>query len=178
MIRSAFQHFGTDEEGLEKLEGIGSLAPLPPVRNDPDPEPIELFEPVGREAFLERTKVAPEVVDTLEQWGVLRPVSEGSYDAYDFRLVRTVQSLLDDGLPLERLVFLQQLVPFARDLSWVFIDLARRYLPELRDRRRRVRDLIQPFLDILGYVWDRVNDEQHPQWREMLVGSDEDPNGD
>ncbi len=46
--RAAFGHFGTDEEGLQRLEGIGYLQPLPPVRNDPDQQPIEQFDPIDR----------------------------------------------------------------------------------------------------------------------------------
>lgn len=78
-----------------------------------------------------------------------------------------------EGEPIERLAFLARLVPVARDVSWVFIDLARRYLPELRDRRERVRDLFAPFQDVMAYLVDRVNDEQHPSWRERLF--DEEP---
>lgn len=171
-IRKAFDHFGTDEAGLSKLEGIGYLKPLPPVRNDPRRRPIEQFEPVGRAAFIALAGVPEALVDRLETWGALRPQGHDRYDARDLWLVRTVQSLVDEGIALERLAFLEGLLASTRDASWILMDLAERHLPELRRRDVRFTDLIAPFLDMFGYLLGRVHDEQHPNWREKLCEDD------
>src|SRR5262245_44609826 len=47
-IKATFRTFGAHEAGIAKLEGIGRLGDLPPVRNDPERRPLARFDPMGK----------------------------------------------------------------------------------------------------------------------------------
>ena len=172
-IKQLINFYG--DNAIEKLEGIGSLQPLPPVRNDPERRELEHFEPIDRDAFLCKTGVAPQLVDRLEAIGLLRPVAKDRYDVADARLVLTVQSVLDDGITLDELEHLGELVDTTRKTSMVVARLTGRYRQQLKQRDIRFRDLLEPFTWAQEYLFDRVHSEQHPNWRDELFipGDDE-----
>ena len=172
-IKRLFEFHGTDDTALSKLEGIGSFQPLPPVRNAAERRPLEHFEPVGREAFLERTGATAELVDHLETIGLLRPLAPGRYNVSDARLVLSLQSLLDDGIPLEHLDHLSELVPVLMKTSVLVAQLTQRYRARLRTRETRYRDLTEPFTWTSAYLFDRVHREQHPAWELTLYDEEE-----
>jgi DNA-binding transcriptional MerR regulator len=166
-IRRYVEFFGADEAGLKKLEGIGSLQARPRPWNDPNPEPIEPFEPEGRAAFLDRTGVSGEVLDQLEAWGVLRPRSPGSYDCGDALLVANIRALLADDVPLERLRFFGDLARELQPAAELYLLLMSLHRRELVARELRVRDLFETFAVPFGYLMDRLRDEADPHWREQ-----------
>jgi DNA-binding transcriptional MerR regulator len=169
-VKAALASFGTDDANLDKLEAIGRFKDLPPIRNDPTQTPIARFDPIDRKSFLRKTGVEKATLETLEAWGVLRPRQAGRYDADDAWLVRTVQSLLDDGFTLEQLRFLEAFAPIARDVAWVVVQLAHRYRDKLRTREMRMRDLTGTLLEIFGRMTQRTHELEHPDWLHLIYG--------
>jgi DNA-binding transcriptional MerR regulator len=160
--------FGQTEEGLQKAEAIGALQPLPAVWGDARQNEIEHFEPLNKAAFLTSCKVDAGLLCHLEETGLLRPRQAGLYDANDAWLVRTIKALLDDGVELEWLAYNAALLPALREMARVVDHLAVRHRDHLRHRRMRFRDILEPMNGILGYLFDRVHDEDDPDWRDML----------
>jgi DNA-binding transcriptional MerR regulator len=163
-IKGLFEAFGTDEAGIAKLEGIGRLRDLPPVRGDPERRPLAQFEPVGRAAFLKRTGASKELVDILETWGVLRPRSPGRYGAQDAWLVMTVKSLLDDGVPMEWLEYHRQFLPIAEEMAILLAWFKRRFASQVVARELRVGDFADTLMQLLQLILMRVAEEQHPAY--------------
>ncbi|MCC6749280.1 MAG: MerR family transcriptional regulator [Deltaproteobacteria bacterium] len=168
-IKGALERVGGDEAALDRLESVGYLQPLPRPRNDPEQAPIEPFEPVDRATFLELAHAPHELVERLEAWGLLRPRQAGRYDARDLWLVQQVQALLRDGLPLEELALQDHVLPLARAVSPLVMQLVQRHTEALAARRMRFSELLGPFAAILGYIADRTNDELFPGWRETYL---------
>jgi DNA-binding transcriptional MerR regulator len=171
-IRRTFEFFGTDDEGVSKLEGIGTLQPLPPVWNDPKREQTEHFDPVPLDDFAERIGVDRDLIEQLERDGLLRPRSTGTYDASDAWMARTADGLVRDGVPRDVLTQLGAFVPVARTLVAVIDVLMRRHADAMARRELRMRDLHKPLLDMMVYVIARVHDEELPNWRGRLFYGD------
>jgi DNA-binding transcriptional MerR regulator len=167
-VRRAFDFFGTDPDGIARMEGIGSLQPLPPPFGDPSGEPIEHFEPVDRATLLARHALRADVVDVLERWGVLRP-REAGYDARDLWVARNVQGLVEAGIPLEALAYQRRLVAPLREAARVAAILFRRDPTAFARRERRFRDLIAPLQAVEHYLYGRLFDEANPGWQEVMV---------
>jgi len=168
-VKQAFDRFGRDEKGLKKLEGVGRYQPLPAPRNHPVQKAIDHFAPVDRAAFLKLANDDVALVDMLEKWGLLRPRLNGKFDARDLYLVRTMQSIHNDGIPVEKMKMLASTVAYARDIAPLLMLSLEGNRARLMTREIRVRDVCQTYIDVLGYVMDRILDEQNPTWRDSVI---------
>lgn len=169
-IKQMLSGVGDDDEALQKLEGVGYLQPVQPPRLHPNHDPIELFEPVELEAFARLAELDVDTLRELERVGLLRPALPGRYDARDLATVRSARLILAAGVPHKHLAaFAEHLVPFWREVFPMTQLLLAQHLEELRRRELGFRDIIQPFMDIVGYLFNRVADAEQPRWREQLA---------
>lgn len=164
-IKQLFEATGYDEDALAKLEGIGYLQPLKPPKLHQSAEPLELFEPVDQDTFTQMSGLTAQQLDELQATGFLRP-QHGRYDARDLQLVRTAQLLLRAGIPMSQLTLLaEQLVALMRMVFPMTMLLGAQYMDALRTRELGFRDILEPFLDVIGYFFNRVADAEQPGWR-------------
>jgi DNA-binding transcriptional MerR regulator len=168
-IRELLARWGNDEAGLKKIEGIGSLMPLPAPRNDPDQTPIERFTPVDRATFLTMLPagVAPSLVDALERIGLMRPAG-GKYDAAELWLVRNVASMVAGGVTLDEIAGLTPLIAIGRHVSPLILRTMKQNHGAVLRRELRFRDVAQPYLDVTGYLLHRGLDEVQPNWPDLF----------
>lgn len=167
-IKGAFASFGTDERGLKKLEGIGSLQPLPPPKTGKDQRPIERFAPMAEKAFLTKTGCDARLLRALVQRGIVRPTTPGHYDASDLWVVRFIDAMLQDGVTLDELAPLVDLIPLVRRTIPVVMKRAAVHRDALRARTLRFRDLLEPLQHMLAYAFERTATEADPGWRDRL----------
>jgi hypothetical protein len=85
-------------------------------------------------------------------------------------LVLSVKALVDDGIALERLALLRKLIPVLRGAARLVDDLLMRYFDRLRRRDIRMRDVVEPLINVQTYLLHRLHDEANPAWREDLMG--------
>jgi DNA-binding transcriptional MerR regulator len=167
LIKGTLTTYGTDEAGLAKLEGIGHFQPTPPVPGSPSGGPIEPFDPISEEDFLARSKCPPELVAQLRGLGLLRPRG-GRFDARDLWLLKTVTSLLDDGVDPSHVAELGALVAIAERAVTPVLTRAHRHGDALRRRDMRFSSLLEPYGMMFGYLVDRLATERDPEWRTGL----------
>ncbi len=167
LIKGTLATFGTDEAGLAKLEGIGHFQPTPPVPGSPTGGPIEPFDPISEEDFLARSKCPPALLKELRGLGLLRPRG-GRFDARDLWLLKTVTSLLDDGVDPSHVAELGALVAIAERAVTPVLTRAHRHGDALRRRDMRFSSLLEPYGMMFGYLVDRLATERDPEWRTGL----------
>jgi hypothetical protein len=169
-VRAFMQRMGTDDAALKKMEGIGSIMPLPAPRNDPDQKPIERFPPVARPGFLAMLppSTPPTLVDDLERIGLLRPHA-GKYDASDLWLVRNVLAMMADGVSMTDIEGLVPLVGIARHVSPLVARTLLSRRDEVMRRELRFRDVVRPYLDMTGYLLHRaLHEDPSPAWNDLF----------
>jgi DNA-binding transcriptional MerR regulator len=167
-VKLSLRQYGSDDEGLAKLEGLGSLQPLPPPKTDRDQEPIDLFDPVDRSAILEKAGCPPELLDELLARGFLRPLHRGLFDARDLWMLRTIVAMHRDGVTAEERSALGALLDAARAALPILRRRGSVHQDALRARRLRFSDLLEPFQVAVVYYLDRLATEEDPSWREEL----------
>jgi DNA-binding transcriptional MerR regulator len=155
-----------DDADLRRLEDIGYLQPLPVTRGTA--APIEHFEPVSRDELLARAGLPPGVLAAAEAAGIVRPRVPGRYDARDLWALRQVAVLLADGVSLQDLPATAGLVRVAVEVAPLVLQQAAHHEQALKARTMRFRDVLEPLMNLQGYVLDRVLDEQAPGWRERV----------
>ena len=169
-VKKMFEHYGTSDAALTKMEQVGSLQPLPQPKTAADQRPIELFEPVDRHEFLRRAGCSSDLLAALIARGYLRPLRPDRFDARDLWQVRTIDSMLQDGIALDELGLLDDLLRAARAAGPLILRRIARHVPELRTRQLRYTDLVEPLNVSIGYLIDRLLTENDPDWRQAMTG--------
>lgn len=155
-----------DPTAIERIEGIAYFQPLPPPRGSV--APIEPFEPVSRTELLAKAGLPEAVLVAAEAAGVVRPRVTGRYDARDLWALQQVGVLIGDGVGLEQVAALGALGALAREVAPLVFAQAAHHEDALRTRQMRFREILEPWMNLQGYVLDRVMDEARPGWRERV----------
>ncbi len=163
-VKGAFEAFGTDARGLKKMESIGTLRPFAPPKTDRDQRPTEHFTPVDRASFAVKAGASQQLVDELVACGLLRPLPGDRFDARDVSLLRSVRTMLDDGIDVAELAFLADVADIARRAHPLVLRRALLHRDALLARTLRFSDLLEPFGDVFGYLFDRLATVRDPDW--------------